>query len=401
MSSNPLPRPDDVPALRAVDPPLAATERRRGRARMAGGARRLVASRGLRRALACLPVLVTTLYVLLLAEPRYVSESHIVVRHSADAPALSGGLGALLTGTVGSSLEDAYVLRDYLLSHDMLDHVEREIGFRAVFEQPWWDPVSRLWPWFRREERLAYFRSRVDAALDAKSGALVIRTQGFDPQYAQRLNHVMVREAERFINSVSQRIAGEQLEFANQELARAQRRLGDARERVLAYQNEHSLLDPTAQAESASRTVAEMETRRAQMEAELRNLQTYLLPDAPQVAALRNGLLTLRAQIDAERKQLAAPKGDRLNRVAARFQELRALLDFETDLYKLSLAALEKTRVDSARKVKYLAVVSQPMLPERALYPQRIASIVTALVATLLLLGIVRLIAGIVRDHRT
>ncbi|VEB40376.1 Capsule polysaccharide export protein [Chromobacterium violaceum] len=115
--------------------------------------------------------------------------------------------------------------------------------------------------------------------------------------------------------------------------------------------------------------MAELESRQAQLEAELRNLQSYLQSDSPQVIAARNALDALKTQVAREKSKLVSPDDDKLNRKTAQFQELRAYAEFRTDLYKLALTALEKAKVASAHKLKSLAVISAPQLPEEAEYP--------------------------------
>ncbi|NUW66052.1 capsule biosynthesis protein, partial [Cronobacter sakazakii] len=97
---------------------------------------------------------------------------------------------------------------------------------------------------------------------------------------------------------------------------------------------------------------------------------TYLREDAPPVITTKNTLASINAQIEKEKNNITAPEGNRLNRVAADFEELKSRVTFDTDLYQLALTAIEKTRVESARKLKSLAVISSPQLAEEARYPE-------------------------------
>jgi capsular polysaccharide transport system permease protein len=75
-------------------------------------------------------------------------------------------------------------------------------------------------------------------------------------------------------------------------------------------------------------------------------------------------------------------------------------LEFATDLYRSSLAALEGARVEASRKLKHLIVIESPSLPEEALYPRRLYSMTTLLVFLVLLYGIGRLTAATIKDHK-
>lgn len=78
------------------------------------------------------------------------------------------------------------------------------------------------------------------------------------------------------------------------------------------------------------------------MEADLRNLLTYLREDAPQVVSARNAIQSLQAQIDEEKSKITAPQGDKLNRMAVDFEEIKSKVEFNTELYKLTLTSIEK-----------------------------------------------------------
>ena len=75
-------------------------------------------------------------------------------------------------------------------------------------------------------------------------------------------------------------------------------------------------------------------------------------------------------------------------------------MGFATDLYKLSLASLEKARLDASRKLKKLIVISTPRLAEDALYPRKLYLIITSLIVLNILFGIGTLIRSIVREHK-
>ncbi|MDT9121547.1 capsule biosynthesis protein, partial [Escherichia coli] len=62
-------------------------------------------------------------------------------------------------------------------------------------------------------------------------------------------------------------------------------------------------------------------------------------------------------------------QGDKLNRMAVDFEEIKSKVEFNTELYKLTLTSIEKTRVEAARKHKVLSVISSPQLPQESSFP--------------------------------
>jgi capsular polysaccharide transport system permease protein len=348
-----------------------------------------------------LPMLLLTVYYALLAMDRYVSESKVVVRHSADSGAqLSGFSLPFLGGIGGASSEDAYYLREFIHSQDLLDRLDRQLDFQKEFALKRLDVVAMLPPWATREDFLELYRKRVEVGFDEKTGVLNIVTHGSTPEFAQRFNQAVLKESERFINELSHRAAREQVEFANQELLHARKALDAARDKLLAYQNTRNILDPVATAEGASRMVAELEAQVAIKEVELNTLSGILQNNAAQVVSLRQTIAGLQQQVAIEKKKLTSDKGGALNRVAAEYLDYRGMVDFRVDVYKISLATLEKTRLEAARKVKSLAVLSSPQLPEEAKYPRRAYMLAAWLFALCLFYGLIRLTLEIIEDHR-
>ncbi|MCG2942404.1 capsule biosynthesis protein, partial [Escherichia coli] len=77
----------------------------------------------------------------------------------------------------------------------------------------------------------------------------------------------------------------------------------------------------------------------------------------PQVVAIRSQISALQQQISSEKSKLTSPSTAKLNRSVADFEALKAKVEFSSDLYKLSLASLEKARLEASRKLKKLVVV--------------------------------------------
>jgi capsular polysaccharide transport system permease protein len=348
-----------------------------------------------------LPMLLLTVYYLALAANRYVSEAKVVVKHSGDATTNLGGLSLPFLGAVGgASTEDAQHLREFIHSQDLLSQLDKQLDLRKEFSLHGLDVAQMLPPWATREDFLEMYRKRVEVTFDEKTGVLTIITQGYTPEFAQQFNQAILSESERFINEISHRVAREQVEFANQELQRSRKSLDQARDRLLGFQNTNTVLDPAATAEITQRVIAELEAQLAAREVELNTLSGMLQSDAAQVVTLRQTIAGLKQQIRAEQKKLTSTKGGALNKVAAEYLDYRALVDFQSDVYKISLATLEKMRLEAARKIKSLAVLSSPQLAEEAQYPRRAYMLGAWLFGLCMLFGLIRLTLEIVEDHR-
>ena len=346
------------------------------------------------------PLALLIIYLVLFSQPRFQSESTVAVKRSDDINGSSVNVGLLLGAGATSTAEDALYLKAYINSPDMLAILDKQLNFHQAFGASGWDIFYHLPAELPRERFLEYYRNRISVTFDDKTGLLTIATEGFTPEFAQRFNQAVLRESERFINELSHRIARDQLAFAEKEMHEASSRLDASRAALLAYQNSNSILDPGAQAQAASALVNTLTGQKIQMEAELRNLLTYLREDTPQVVSARNALASLSAQIEAEQSKITAPDGRQLNTMAVDFEAIKARVAFDTDLYKLALTSIEKTRVESARKLKVLSVISSPQMPEESAYPNSPYLIISLLLICCLLFGTIKLLLAVIDDHR-
>jgi len=347
------------------------------------------------------PMLLAVLYYAFLAADRYVSEAKVTVRQAGDAASADvSSIALMMAGVNTGSREETLYLRDYIHSLDMLKHLDAKFNLRQAYESEKLDPIFRLYSGTSQEWFLWYYRNRVEVVFDDLTSLLTVRVQGFEPEFARRVNAEILAQSERFVNEISHRLAREQMAFAETEMLKARERYQTAKNRLIVFQNQHKMLDPLAQAQATATLSAELESEIAHKEAELKTLTGYLQENTPQVALKRNQIAALKAQLDTERGKVASQNGSRLNTLASEFQNLALDAGFAEDTYKAALTAMETTRIEASRKLKSLVVLETPARAETALYPQRLYNLVTLLVILVLVYGIARLVIATIQDHR-
>lgn len=361
--------------------------------------------RWLPRLVIIVPTLLMAVYYAWVANVHYLVESKVAVKNTNDHGMSSSPLGSLFSGISVVSQEDPLRLKEYMLSLDMLQHLERELKLREVFSASKMDifyylPKDAPLEWF-----LDYYRSRVKVDFDMQTGILTVKTEAFDPDFTQRLNEAILAESNRFINEVSKQIARGQLDFATHEVEAVRKRLDAVKDKELAFQNQYGSLDPLAQAEAESRLVMELEARQAQMETELRTMQTYLNSDSIPVISAKNALESLQAQIAREKSKLTVPGNGRpdsgkMNEMALKFMSIKGELEYTVDLYKTALVALETSRIEAARQSKELVVIASPYKPEQTDWMRKLKNLGTLLFLSVLLSYLVKLALAVIEDHR-
>jgi capsular polysaccharide transport system permease protein len=344
--------------------------------------------------------LLTAAYWLVTASDRYVSEANVIIRKTDSVGMPSFDISMLVSGIGGVNRSDQLLLREYLLSVDILGKLDAALDLRSHYSDKRRDIVSRMWfqdasmEWFHR-----HYLSRTDINYDDFAGVLRIKAQAYDPEKARAISSMLVREGERYMNQIGHEMAETQVNFLTAQVNLAQLRFQQARQALLAFQNKKGLFSPQATAESLNVLVAKLEEQRAQLQTQLASFPKTLDRDHPNLMMLRQSLAAIDRQIDDERAKLANPTGKTLNITMEEFQRLQMEVTFTEQLYKAALTALEKGRMDATRMLEKVSVLQAPTLPEYPMEPRRIYNTAITLLFAAMFAGILKLLESIVLDH--
>ncbi|HEC1758829.1 TPA: capsule biosynthesis protein [Campylobacter lari] len=340
-------------------------------------------------------------YYVFIAANRYVSESVLSVKSTTGDSGAITGIAALLTNNSFSS-EDITFLKSYIHSLDMLNILEEKIQIRELYQKQKLDFFYSISSSANQEEFLKYYQNRVKIIQEnSANGLLRVEVEGFDPQSAHLIASTIVKESEKFINEISHKAARDQMQFAEEELLQFKKRYQKAKDELLAFQNKYGVFDPLKQAEGTLKLIAELESKIAAKEAELLMMQSYINDNAPQIVTIKSEITALKKQLQKEKSKVSSPKSSqKLNDLAAKFQDLTIEAGFAESAYTAALKAYESARIEALRKIKQVVIVQSPSLPQSAKYPEALYNILTAFMILSLIYGIVKFIKMIIEEHR-
>ncbi len=337
-------------------------------------------------------------YWSLLATDRYVSSAHIVLQSPEISPA-GMNLSSLLSGTQGSG--DLLLLKDHLESVDMLKKLQDKLNIRAHYASNEIDFFSRLSDENTELENLhRYMQNRIDIVFDDYAAVLRVKVQAYSPEMAQQIAQTLLDEGEKHMNFMGQRLAEEQVAFIEKQVSTLEKRLFEARDELLNFQNKEGLVSPTGTVEAIFAIVSQLEGQLALLEARKKSASSYQSANSPEIVRITSEIQALRQQITQEKKKMATEGGTALNQVSAVFQTLELKARFALDLYSNALLTLESTRVEAARKLKQVSVLQYPTKPEYSTEPKRGYNIVVFILLAIFLAAIVHLARAVIRDHR-
>lgn len=342
-----------------------------------------------------------TVYWGVIASDRYVSEADVLIEHTQLGAEKSVDLGSLLGGGGGGgNRPEQLLLRSYLLSSDMMKKLDARLHLKAHFSDQHQDPLSRLSASATQEQFYRYYLSRISVEFDDYSGVLVIKAQASDPKMAQAITQTLLAEGETYMNEVGHRLAESQVTFLEKQVAAMASRYQQARLAVLDFQNKHEMVSPENTAETDAGSINKLRATRVELDTRRAALLAYLTPEAPGVVDLNVQIAAIDKQIAEQQSRLTGGRGTPLNRTVEEYQRLQMEAGFAEDVYKTALAGLEKGRVEVTRILKKVSVLQAPTLPEEALQPRRAYNIITFVLVTMLVAGVLNLLAAIIRDHK-
>jgi capsular polysaccharide transport system permease protein len=345
--------------------------------------------------------LLSALYWALIASDRFVSEAHVIIQRTDLSAGQPMDLSSLLGGSGAGNKGDQMLLQDHLLSVDMLRQLDQQLKLRAHYSDSKHDMLSRLWSQDSPLERFhRYYLSRVSVEYDEYTGVLVVKSQAYDPATAQAISAALVKEGERFMNTMAHELAQSQVTFLEKQVELMAARVMRTRQALLEFQTRKGMASPLSTAETYSSIVSRLQTQRADLETQRASLQGYLVPTHPDIVRIDQQIAAIDRQLAVEQGKLTSSGGKSLNRAVEEYQRLEMEATFAQDIYKTALTALENGRLEAIRTIKQMSVIQAPARPQESVEPRRLYNVLLFTLVALLAAGVLQLLLAIVRDHK-
>jgi capsular polysaccharide transport system permease protein len=334
-----------------------------------------------------------------IASDRYVSESNVILESPQIAmPTLS--FQSLLSGTGGAS-GDMLLLRDHLLSVDMLKAVEKKLNFRSHYSDTNIDFFSRLKKSQSTIEELhQYYLKQVSIELDEHAQVLRIKIDAFSPKMANNIAALLLSEGETKMNLMGQRLAKEQVVFLELQVAQLNDKFITARQLLLDYQNANGLVSPTSTVTSLNTVVSDLEAKLSELNTKRTIMTSYQSLLSPNVVGINREINALSQQINHEKSRITTRDGRALNSVSSEYQTLELKAQFAQESYSGALSALERIRIEASRKLKQISILQTPTYPEYPIKPRRTYNSLSFAIISLFITLILHMLLIVIRDHK-
>ncbi|WP_374282470.1 hypothetical protein [Novosphingobium sp.] len=346
-----------------------------------------------------IPTLCAALYYGLLASDVYVSQAKFVVR-SPEKPT-GTGLGVLLKSAGFTNAGDEiYAAKEFVASRDALQSLDKDGTVRKAYGSPAVSLFDRFDPLGLDgsfEALYRYYSKKVAIEHDSASSVTTLTVRAYTPREAQMLNERLLEMAEATVNRLNERGRQDLIRYAQREVDEAQSASRAAALALSAYRNQQGVVDPEKQAAVQLQMISKLQDELISTKTELVQLQQFA-PRNPQLEVLRTRVRSLGTQIDEELGKVAGGRKS-LSSTAAQYQRLVVESQFADKQLAGAMSSLEEARNEARRKQAYVERIVQPNLPDEALEPRRLRSILASIIVGLALWGVLSMLLSSIKEH--
>ncbi len=344
-----------------------------------GGARARRGDRWFRRAIrisfvlgVILPSVVTVLYYAFFASDQYVSEMRFTLG-AAEDPGSSSGSGGVPVDLI---VQDTQVIANYLQSQAIVDALSKRTDLRAIYGGADADWFARLRSDASAEELERHWKRMTDATIKLPAGIVDFTVRAFKPAQAAALASDALQLSEQMVNELNQRMVGDSVVRATEDLQLAADRLATARTKLEQARNEEGMLDAKVDAETIDRLIDTVRSDRINLQSEYDSRAMLVSPNTPAMRAMKARIEAADMQIAELRAKVTltpdSGKGRVISASMVKLEKLDLDREIAEQLYSTAAATLERVRILSESKLIYVNAFVLPTEAQEARYPWRV-----------------------------
>lgn len=149
-----------------------------------------------------------------------------------------------------------------------------------------------------------------------------------------------------------------------QEVRLAEANLKKATQNLELFRKRNGNLSVQTEQATTSSFISGLESQLVELKVEEAALRRqYRDPNAPEVSFVADQVDELESQIQEERKRAVSENGRDLNTLVLQEAELISDVTFATDTLQAARLAVDNSRRESQRQLKFVVILSQPQMP--------------------------------------
>lgn len=345
-----------------------------------------------------LPTILAGYYFYSVATPMYAAKSEFLILKADNT---TGGAMGLLSGTQFATSQDSIAVQSFLQSKEAMLRLDRDIGYKSHFTQPWIDPIQRLNDNPTNEEAYKTYTRNVKVGYDPTEGSIRMEVTAADPEVSAQFSRSLIAYAEEMANNLSINKRGNQMKDAELAMENAEKARRTAQVALVQLQQKGSVLDPEGVILSLRSQINTFELKVQENELELAALLDNTRPNKAKVAGTRADIARLQAVIDRlNQRMINASAGENsLASLSVQIQMAQADLATRDLMLQSALQQVEQTRMEANRQVRYLTTSVQPVPSQEPTYPRKFENTILAFLIFSGIYLMLSLTASILREQ--
>ncbi|MEZ5797245.1 MAG: hypothetical protein R3D63_07095 [Paracoccaceae bacterium] len=307
-------------------------------------------------------------------------------------PPAAAGMGGLFSGTALATSQDSIAVQGYLQSREAMQRLETDVGFREQFQAETVDPIQRLPADASLEEAYKLYQKHVLISYDPTEGIVKMEVIAPDPAISAEWSRKLISYAEEQVDHLTQRKRDDSMKGALESYQNAEQELVDAQRRVIDLQENFKVLSSEVEVGLLTTQIGALETQLTQERLSLAQMEANTSPNQARMEPVKRRIATLEEQIEILRAKLTEGQngGESLARIQGELLLAQADVTTRQMLLGQALQAMENSRIEANRQVRYLVPSVSPVPPDEPTYPRAFEN---TLVTLLILLGIYLMIS--------
>lgn len=346
------------------------------------------------------PTALTIAYFAFVATPMYETRATFAVQSASASPgAPTAGIFSL--GAPASTLTDAFSIREFILSPDLLRQLEARDGFTAHFRSPGFDPLARpvTIPVLGLDD-YSFYRRRVHVDIDVQASLLTLTVEARSPVDTVRFAGQILDLAQRRVNELANGVDADRITALETAAKEAEAELRDASLAVTRVQSNRGELSPEQTAATYYQVIGGLETQAADIEGRRDSLIGLGLTESPMLPTLNAKLAEIRRQIAAQRGRLAGGNGSGLQTSAGLIEAATLRRDMARDKWQSALRTIEQARLSGLDHKRYLTMVARPVAPTIPTAHNWLYATILVLMLSALLYGLAAVVTVMIRARQ-
>lgn len=256
-----------------------------------------------------------------------------------------------------------------LKSDTIAEMIVKELNLVQVFFEG--DPPSNQDP---VQAAVRNFKKNIVAVnTDKKNGTIIVSTIWKDPVMAKNITEKYVEKLKLILSEKALTITKANRVFLEEELNKLRKNIDIQKNLLAKFQKKEKFIEPTEQMKGSMAIYTNLISRKMELEVEVRQLESILSPDSPQIKNKKELLESVKKEI----KKLENIKEGALLGLTDAPYALKnysdILMDLKTseEIYKNLYALYEKARLEELKDDIFVEVIDYPKVPDIKFKPKR------------------------------